>query len=169
MSKKINIGEITTNQGNKGEVRVLPLTDHPERFELLKRVFLAKNNKTIEMNIENVWYHNQFVIIKFAGVDSIGEALVYKDYVIKIPEEELISLSEDQFYIYRLIDFKVSTVQGRFLGKLSDILSTGGADIFLVKGEQKDYMIPATRDFVVKIDQKAHRIIIDPIPGLLDL
>lgn len=169
MSEYIDIGKITTNQGNKGEVKVIPLTDFPKRFELLERVYLVKNDKKIKMNVEDVWFHKQFVILKFVGVDNIGEAIAYKDYMVKIPEKDLITLSPNQFYIYKIIGFKVYTTGGKKLGKLSEILPTGGTDIFLVKGCEKDYMIPASQEIITEINEDDNKIMIKPLPGLLDL
>ena len=59
----MTIGKITRHQGNKGEVRILPLTDFPERFEELNQVYLVKNRIQKEVTIEDVWYHKKFIIL----------------------------------------------------------------------------------------------------------
>ncbi|ACL69489.1 ribosome maturation factor RimM [Halothermothrix orenii] len=167
--KMITIGKVTTHQGNKGEVRVLPLTDYPERFELLEQVFLVRDNRVIEKRVEQIRFHKKFVIIKFEGIDDIGAALAYKDYFIKIPREETLDLPEGHYFIFELLGFEVYTDEGIFLGKVVDIITTGGTDIIKVKGDKKDYMVPAAREIVVNINPDEEKIIIKPIPGLLDL
>ena len=169
MDKLITIGQITKNQGNKGEVRVLPMTDFTERFQVLDKVCLEKGEKTITKEIQDVWYHKQFVIIKFKGVDDIGSAFELQDYLIKIKEENLVPLLEDEYYIYQIKNFQVQTLQGKNLGKLKDVLPTGGADIFLVAGDEKEYMIPASKEIIKSINMSEEKIIVDPFPGLLDL
>ena len=165
----ISVGKITKNQGNKGEVRVIPLTDFPDRFELLKRVFLVKGSEIEEKIIESTRQHKKFVVIKFSGIDSIEQAVKLRDYEIKIPEEELLPLAEDQYYIYRIIGSSVYTTKGEKLGQLTEVQPTGGTDIFVVKGAEKNYLIPASLEIVVDIDEENNKIVIDPIPGLLDL
>ncbi len=165
----VTIGKITKNQGNKGEVRVLPLTDYPDRFELLEEVYLVKDNKTRKVQLENIRYHKNFVIIKFAGINDINEALEIRDYYIKIMEDDLIPLEEGEYYIDHITGYSVLTKEGKLLGSLSDVLITGGTDIFIVKGEDKEFMIPAAYEIVKEIDDDNQKIIIEPIPGLLEL
>ena len=169
MQNLTTIGEITKNQGNKGEVRVFPLTDFPDRFEYLESVYLVKGDNKIEKDIETIRYHKQFILIKFTDVDNIGEAIELKDYLIKIPEEDMIPLHEDEFYIYQIIDYSVMTKDGKKLGLLKDVMRTGGTDIFVVDGDKKEYMIPASREIIVKIDDQNQEIVVDPLPGLLEL
>jgi len=165
----ISIGIITRQHGNKGEVRVLPLTDSPERYELLDNIYLVNGDNILMEEIEDIYYHKQFVILKLAGINSIEEAAKLRDYIIKIKENDLLPLAEGEYYIYQLIGFKVITDQGDILGLLTDIESTGGTDIFHVKGETRDYLIPAAREIVIEIDREKQIIKINPISGLLDL
>ncbi|MFW5981963.1 MAG: ribosome maturation factor RimM [Halanaerobiaceae bacterium] len=165
----INIGKITKNQGNKGELRVLPLTDFPERFENLEEVYLSKNNQIIKKKIEKLRFHKKFVIIKFNDINDIGQALEYRDYLVQIPETELVPLEEDEFYIDDIIGYRFYTDEGELLGELRDVLSTGGTDVFMVSGEEKDYMIPAAREIILEVNEDEEKMIIKDIPGLLDL
>jgi 16S rRNA processing protein RimM len=165
----VTIGKITKNQGNKGEVRVLPLTDYPDRFELLDTVYLVKGEETLQARIEDIRYHKNFVIIKLEGVNDIKRALELKDFFIKIAEDELLPLEEDEYYIDQITGFKVFTDEGISLGSLADVMITGGTDIFIVAGEDKEYMIPAAHEIIKEIDEDNQKIIIKPIPGLLEL
>ena len=183
MSQQIVIGKITTSQGNKGEVRVSPWTDFPERFTALKEVILdyssrqqknyGQENTEIstkeKKEIESVRFHKNFVVIKFAGIDDIEAALSLKDCLVKISEEELVPLAEDNYYIYQLRGAVVKTTSGKLLGELKDVLKTGGTDIFLVRGEEKEYMLPASKEIITEIDIGEMQIIVEPVPGLLDL
>ncbi len=165
----ISIGRIVKNQGNKGELRVVPLTDFPERFQLLERVFLKQNGDLLEKRIENLRYHKKFVILKLDGVNNIEEALGLKDSLVQIPGDEILELEEGHFYIDQLIGFNVITVENKYLGELTSIITTGGTDVYRVDGEEKEYMIPAAKEIITQIDIETSTIIIDPIPGLLEL
>lgn len=167
--KLIRIGKITKYQGNKGEVRVLPLTDSPERFELLEEVYLVKGNIRDIKRIESLRYHKNFVILKFEGVNDINAALEYRDFQVCIPEEDLLPLEENEYYIDDLIGFTVFTREGEFLGEISEVIVTGGTDVFVVKGEEKKYMIPAALELITEVNEEEKKMLVDPIPGLLEL
>ncbi|RCW61127.1 MULTISPECIES: ribosome maturation factor RimM [Halanaerobium] len=163
------IGIITRFQGNKGEVRVKATTDIPERFFDLDTVYLKRGDELKELEIEYIRFHKQFVIIKFFDINSINEAEELKNYQVLIDESEKYLLPEDNFYVDDLIDCEVYLASGSYLGKLIDVIDTSGTDIFLVKGKDKEYMLPASREMILEIDLENKKIIVDPIPGILDL
>lgn len=165
----LEIGIITRFQGNKGEVRVKATTDIPERFLDLDIVYLKRGNELKELEIEYIRFHKQFVIIKFFDVNSIDQAEKLKNYQVLIEESEKYLLPEDNYYVSDLIDCEVYLKSGKFLGKLKDVVDTLGADIFLVEGQEKEYMLPASREMIIEIDLENKKIIVDPIPGILDL
>lgn len=165
----VKIGRITKNQGNKGEVRVIPLTDHPERFELLEDVYLAKGSDIFKMNLEGFRYHKNFLVLKLKGIDNIGQALELRDYFVKIPSKEILPLEEDEYYIDELLGYQVITDKDKNLGEIFDVIATGGTDIFLVRDNSNEYMIPAAREIVIDIDMDNGVMVIKPIPGLLEL
>jgi 16S rRNA processing protein RimM len=165
----LEIGIITRFQGNKGEVRVKATTDIPERFLDLDTVYLKRGDELKEREIEYIRFHKQFVIIKFFDVDSIDEAEKLKNYQVLIDESEKYLLPEDNYYVSDLMDCEVYLKSGKYLGKLIDVVDTLGADIFLVKGQEKEYMLPASHELILEIDLENKKIIVDPIPGILDL
>lgn len=170
MEELVTIGQIIKSQGNKGEVRIFPLTDFPNRFEALDKVFLVKDENILEKKIETVRIHNgKYIAIKFTDINNIGEALKLKDYFVKIPRELKVPLEKDEYYIDELIGLRVKTKNGKELGILKTVQDTGGTDIFLIKGDNKEYMIPASKEIIIKIDEDEKLMVVDPIPGLLDL
>ena len=170
MEDLVTIGQIIKNQGNKGEVRIYPLTDFPNRFEVLDKVFLVKDENILEKEIESVRIHNgKFIVIKFTDINNIGEALELRDYFVKISRELMVPLEKDEYYIDEIIDFKVKTKAGEELGILKSVQDTGGTDIFIIKGENKEYMIPASKEIIIEVDEDEKIMIVDPIPGLLEL
>lgn len=171
MEKLISLGKITKNQGNKGEVRVAPYTDDLRRFELLEEVILISPDQSEEISktVEDIWLHKNFVILKLKGIDNIGEALEYRNYEIKIKADELLPLAEDEFYVDDLIDLTVILPDEKVLGKVLDVIDTGGTDILVIKGETKEYMVPMSKKYIKEIDIKANKIYIDPVHGILNL
>ena len=168
-NKYIEIGKITRYQGNKGEVRVMPSTDIPERFFELDSVFLKKDDEFHELEIEYIRFHKQFVVIKFFGIDSIEEAAELKNSKVLIIESEKYILPEDSYYVDDLVGCEVYLSDDTYLGKVIEVVDTRGTDIIIVKGEVKEYMLPASREMIIEINLEAEKIIYNPIPGLLEL
>ena len=175
--KWILIGEIVATQGNKGEVRVLPHTDFPERFMKMDQVLLFRKTSSepdLELRIEHVWMHKGFVILKLAGIDTMNQAQSLKGMQIKIDRKDVVPLPSGRHYIFDLIGLKVVTTQGKTIGVVTDVLQTSGAnDIYVDKPElgitkQKEILIPVIYDVVVSVDLEQQQIVINLLDGLLD-
>lgn len=175
------VGQIVASQGRAGEVRVAPLTDFPERFRELRRVYLAKgpasNPKATgdlyEAQVEKVWFHQQFVIVKLAGVDSIEAASALRGRYLLIPDSERIKLPEGRYFISDIIGLEVLLEDGEVLGRVVDVLQPGGNDVYVVKGSGRyrpkgEILLPAIRDVIREIDLQGRRMLVTQMPGLLD-
>lgn len=172
MKNLIVLGKITKNQGNKGELRIAPYTEDLRRFDLLDEVILVSpdRDKKVTKSVEDIWLHKNFVIMKLEGINDIGQALEFRNFIVKIKEDELLPLAEDEFYVDDLIDSSVLLPDQKQLGKVLDVIDTaGGTDILLIKGSNKEYMIPMSREYIKEIDIENKKIFIDPVNGILNL
>ncbi len=136
---------------------------------MLNKVILKRANEQLELEIEDLRFHKQFVIIKFMGINNIGEAISLKNYEILISDEDKLLLPEDHYYVSEIIGCQVYTLQGFELGEIVEVITTGGADIFVVHSAENEYMIPASKEMISEIDLVNNKLIVDPIEGLLDL
>ena len=161
----ITIGEITKHQGNKGEVRVDPLTDFPERFEELETIKLSKGRIKKEVEIERVRYHKGFVILKFVDVDDIGAAMEYKGFEIKISKDERLKLDEDIYYMDDIVGIDVYQGQD-YLGELTTIIETGANDVYVIENEEDKLLLPALKDVVFEVDIEEGEMIVEVPRGL---
>ena len=162
----MKIGKITRHQGNKGEVRVAPLTDYPERFKRLKTVFLAAGRDKKELTIEQVRYHKGFVILKFVGFDSIEQAIEHKGYIVKIPESKAVDLPEDTYFMHQILDLKVFTKQNKYLGTVEEIIETPANDVYRVVNGDQEILIPALREVVREVNLEEEILLVELIRGL---
>ena len=166
----ITIGEIINTHGHLGEVRVWPLTDFPERFQDLKQVLINKNGSLITLHIEQARTHKQFIIIKFNEITDMNDADALRGALLQIPMEELKELPENTFYIFDLIGLKVSADTGEQLGRITNVLQTGGNDVYVVKPtEGKEILIPALKHVVKEINTREKTMVVTLLPGLLDI
>jgi len=161
----ITIGKILSSWGRKGHLRVQVTTDFPERFSPSSRVHL-KGQLT---RIESVEWRKGQVIIKLDTIDSIEEADKLRGEPIEIHSSRLQSLPDGQYYHFELVGMEVRTTQDELLGKITEIMSTSGSDIYVVKGKGGEFLIPAIDDVVKSVNLNKKRIVIEPMKGLLGL
>ena len=161
------VGRISRPHGVQGEVRVELLTDHPERFEWLEAIYVGEQNPRL-VPIESVRHHQGVVLLKLAGYPSRTEAELLRGELLQVLEADAVPLAEDEYYLFRLIGVAVYTEDGKHLGRLSEILETGANNVFVVEGEERQYLLPDIRDVVKEIDLESGRMTIHPMPGLLD-
>ena len=146
----ITIGQIGAPQGVRGEVRVMPLTDFPERFKELKIALLDDGTS---LPVESVRYHQQFVLLKFRGLDDRNSIEHLRNKLIKIERKDLVPLPAGHYHVFDIIGLSVYNEQEEYLGKISDVLQTGSNDVYIV--EQKDkqpLLIPGLKTVVLHID-----------------
>ena len=162
------IGQIVNTFGIKGLVKVKPFTDDLERFEELKSVFVVKNKEVIEMQIEEVKYHKNLVLIKFKGIEDMNMAEKLKGCYIKINRKDARKLPEDTYFIADLIGIKVYDDEGNFLGKVDDIYNNKVHDIYVIKDDLgKQILLPSTKEVIKDIDIDNDKIVVHLINGLI--
>ena len=108
------------------------------------------------------------LIISFEGINSREEAALLRRAVIEVQENNLPALPENKFYHRQIIGLIVVTPEGRKIGQITEIIETGSNDVYVVKGQGKEYLIPAIKDVISCIDLRSGTITIAPLKGLLD-
>ncbi|WP_404452595.1 ribosome maturation factor RimM [Virgibacillus necropolis] len=168
--KMFNVGKIVNTHGIRGEVKVLRISDFEERFFVGETLFLVMENKQpIQLEISSHRTHKGFELITFKGFDNINDVEHFKGSYLKINEDQLTDLDEDEYYYHEIIGCAVYTNNEENIGTVKEILSPGANDVWVVKQEKgKDLLIPYIDDVVQKIDIETKKVVINPIEGLLD-
>lgn len=170
MVSELRVGVISSTHGIRGEVKVFPTTDEPKRFKVLKHVILKAKRETIELEIENVKFFKQFVILKFKGIDNINDIEKYKGAELWVTRENAVPLEEGEYFIADLIGLKVVTDEGKPLGVMKDVLQTGANDVYEVTMENgKEVLLPVIDECILDIDLDKGEILVHVMDGLLDL
>ena len=168
MQKYFEVGQIVNTFGIKGLVKVKPFTDDPERFEELKKVYICKKDNLIEVEIEEVKYHKDMVLLKLKGIDDMNQAETLKGLYLKIDRKNAKKLPKDTYFIADLIGLDVYSDENELLGKLEDIYNTGANDIYVVKSELgKQLLLPSIPDVIKEIDLEKEKIIVHLLKGLI--
>lgn len=165
----VSIGVIRGAYGLRGEVRVAPLTDFPERFNKMEKVFVVGPGVRTLMNVENTRTANQTILFKFQGIDSRETAEGMRGRYLMVPENEVYPLPEGSYYYFQLKGLQVYDQELGYLGILQDILETGANDVYSIKSEEYgEILIPAIKEVVLKVDLEKKEMQIKLLPGLLD-
>ena len=135
MQEYFEVGQIVNTFGIKGQVKVKPFTDDITRFEELKTVYICTKNEMKLVEIEDVKYHKEMVLLKLKGIDDMTEAEKYKGLYLKINRKDAKKLPKDTYFIADILGLEVYTDEGELLGKVDDIFSTGANDVYVVKDE----------------------------------
>lgn len=162
----IVVGKIVNTHGIRGDIKVYPHTNDMERFSTLKRVYIGEEKLSFE--IENVKYHKGMILLKLKDFNNINEVLKFKDEFIFVDELNKIKLPKDNYFIYELIDCKVFDLDGKLLGYIKDVLQNSSNDIYIIKDKDREYLIPAVKEFIKEVNIREKKIIIDPIEGMIE-
>ncbi|WP_251549129.1 ribosome maturation factor RimM [Neobacillus muris] len=171
MEKWFNVGKIVNTHGVKGEVRVISKTDFPEqRYQKGNKLFLflPKSQTPIELIVKSHRTHKNFDLLVFEGYENINEVEKFKEGILKVPESQLTDLEEDEFYFHEIIGCRVETAAGEEIGKITEILTPGANDVWVVKDlHGKEILIPYIQEVVKKVNVQDKLVIIEPMEGLL--
>jgi len=169
MEDLVVIAKLVKTRGLRGEIVADVLTDFPERFDNLEKALAVKSNgETFELEIEKFWFQKGRIIFKFAGFDSIEASETLRSCEISVAESEAVELETDEFYDWQLQGCVVETIEGVKLGKVKEILRTGGTEVLVVAGETKEYLIPFAKKICTDVDIENKLIKVDAPEGLLD-
>ncbi len=151
--KDVTIGKIIGTHSNQGLVKIIPLTDFPDRFLTMDTMVLEKEGKFKELKVEKTKWHQKYILVKFAGIGSMTEAEDLKGYIVKIGRDELTELPDNSYYIFDIVGLRVYDDSGAILGQVEDILQTGSNDVYVVgRAEKKPLLIPALKQVIKDID-----------------
>lgn len=165
MEKQVVIGTIIAPHGVRGDIRILPQTDHPEQFLELSYLLL-EDGRTLE--ITSVRFHKRMALVKCKGIESMNDAELFRGKKVLINSEDLPQLKEGEYYVADLIGLKVLDENGKELGTLKDVLSTGSNDVYVIAVlNEKDILIPALKKHVKEINVKEQRIVVE-LPEWID-
>ncbi len=168
----VAVARAAKTRGLNGELVADLLTDFPERFaDVSQLIAVAPDGKRTKVELENYWFHQNRVVLKLVGYDSIETASDLVGQEFAVLEENRVKLPEGHFYSWELHNFEVATVEGEPIGHVRDVMRVGeGVEMLVVENsEHHDHLIPMVQSIVVDIDVARKRIRIDPPEGLMEL
>jgi len=167
----VAIGEIGRPHGLRGEVRVTPLTDHPERFDRLRECVLwdEAHDRRRPCRITASRVHGDALVVALAGYESPEAAGALTGWLLAVPESEALPAPEGHFYPWQLVGCRVLTEDGRDVGEVLRVEGSPAQDLWAVGDGTREHLVPAVPEIVREVDLGARRVVIRPPEGLLDL
>ena len=153
------MGRVGAPWGVRGDVKVEPLTDFPERFAAGSILWLEGR----QLAVERSRWQAGHVYLRLEGVASREDAEGLRHRLLEVPEAELSPLTEGQYYRFQIVGLEVFTTDGRPLGRVAEVLSTGANDVFVVRGSAGEVLLPAIDDVVREVDLAARRMVVEPL------
>lgn len=158
------VGVVIRPHGIRGEVRVTAF--NPEALNLQSGRHVHTGD--VRRRIQRARADRGHWILQLEGVGDRDAAEALRGVLLECPDTALKRGDPDAFYVHELIGLRVETVDGRDLGRIVDVLTTGANDVYVVRGEHGEALIPAIGQVISAVDVRAGLMTITPLPGLLN-
>ncbi|MCL5997727.1 MAG: ribosome maturation factor RimM [Chloroflexi bacterium] len=163
----LDIGIVARPHGIDGELKVQLAPEYIEALGRVKRVYL--DGSPDAKRIQSFRVHQNAALLKLEGVDTRNDAEALRGMRVSIKVKELPRLGEGEYYTHDLIGLRVIDELGQDLGKLTEVLSTGSNDVYVIKpAVGKELLLPAIESVVRKIDLEAQVVSVIVPQGLRD-
>lgn len=167
----VTVGIINGTFGVRGELRVAPESDHPERLQSLAQmqVFVHQHGIREPYRVLHIEQQRALWYVRLEGMQTREQAQALVGGELQIPRSRVLPLPAGEFYIFQIIGLQVETENGEILGRVEEVLQPGANDVYVVRDSTgRELLVPAIRQVVLEVDLAGQRMIIRPLPGLFD-
>lgn len=163
------VGSISAPFGVRGQVKLNTLMTHPEHLSRVRTVYLGEDFKPVRLQRAQMHKHN-LVILTLDGIGNRNAAETLRNVEVFIREADAAPLEEGEYFLHDLPGLVVETTAGETLGSVKEVLETGANDVLVVERlEGGQVLVPMIHDVVKELDLPGKRIVVELIPGLLEL
>ena len=175
------VARVLRPHGAQGELACEIITEFPQRFRRTSRVFLTPARgparleplagaepKPFAVTQARLVQHRGHpeVILTLEDVTDRDGAEALRGWLVQVPESESWKLPRGRFYWHQIIGLRVVTAEGEEIGTVTDILETGANDVYVVKADGRERLIPAIKQVVTEIAPERGEMVVSLIPGL---
>lgn len=160
----VTVARVVAAHGVRGELRAIPESDYPERLRPGREVYLAGPRPGWTRIVAARPHRAPLWLLRLDGVEDRDAAEALRGSELQVAAADLPPLPEGTYYHHQIVGLQVVTEAGRVLGHVEDIRRTGSADVYVVG----PHLIPALREVVRSVDLAAGRMVVRPLPGLIE-
>ncbi len=162
----IAIGKISQPHGTRGYLKAFPYSEIPDRFRGVKIVYVETELGMQGLIVEDVQVQGRYTLLKFKHYETRDAAKKLAGKELFLPEEQRIEMPEGDYFVHDLIGLQVFDVQRNLLGILEEVWINTGNDVYVVRRNGDEILIPAVSEFVKEIDVTAGRMVVQLIEGM---
>ena len=163
--ERIKLGQVTAPVGIKGEIRVYPYLEQT-RFSDIKRMCIESLPPA---DVEKLRLDKALLVIKLSGINDRNAAEALRGKTLYLPEGDSLDLGEDTYYVEELIGMSVTDENGKAVGTLKSVISRPAQDLYEIQTGEKSFLLPAVREFILKVDTKGRMLTVHLPEGITEL
>jgi 16S rRNA processing protein RimM len=161
------VAQVLGAHGIRGELKCRIVTDFPKRrFRRGAQLLLGAERTPV--TVRGARMQGSTVLLQLEEISDRTEAEQFRNAELSVSPEDAVKLPKGEFYWHQVIGLTViDGTNNETLGTVTDILETGANDVYIVRGDRGEILVPAIKDVVKLIDPTAGRMLIEPLPGLI--
>lgn len=157
------VGRVERPWGLRGDLKIFPLTDFPERFAAGARLFLAGEEREV---VAGRWQKGR-VYLRLAGIEGPEAAEAFRGELLEVRESDRAALADGEYYLDEIVGCAVVSETGEAIGVVREVLQPGANDVYVVtRRGRHDLLVPAIKDVVRRVDPTRKEITVDLPAGL---
>ena len=160
----IPVGRVTRTHGLKGELKFFPADQDDLVVQKDQQIRLGETT----FKINSVRGVKSPFIVKFEGVDRIEAAKSLSGQEVLVAKEDFESLPEGEYYRFEIEGLKAFDDTGKHYGVIEEIIATGSNDVYVVRGDGKEWLVPMIDSVVQNIDLEEGKLIFHCVEGLFE-
>lgn len=163
------IASIMAAHGINGAVKVRSFSDIPGRFERLDTVLVGSDDgKLTRMSILSAVENGDRVILHLDGCNDRDSAEALAGFSVYIEDSQMEAPPQGRYFIHDLIGCSVRTPDGMPRGIVRDVMLLPANDVYVVRYEGREVLVPAVPAFIRMVDTETKVIVVEPVPGLFE-
>jgi len=167
---RLRVGRIAGAHGLRGGLRVRPDNPDSDTLDHVRRVFVEREGgEAREYSLVRSERVNRTTLrVTLGGLDDPDAAEALRGATLTVALEDLPAKAPGEFYYFEAIGCEVTTTDGRRVGVVEEVISTGANDVLVVRDGQGEVLVPVIENVVKAMDLDGRRVVIEAVPGLLD-
>jgi 16S rRNA processing protein RimM len=163
----IRVGKITGSHGVDGEIKLRAWGPPEDLAELAGGELTELIIDGRPYTIKGTRKHKDSVLFKLEGISTRDQAETLTGCEVSVRKKELPALGEGEYYWFELMGMEVRDEEGKGLGSIFNILATGSNEVYEVRGDLGEILIPAIEGVIVGVDKERNLMTVRLPEGLL--
>jgi len=165
----VRIGLVSGTHGLRGAIRVRLDNPRSDILDRVDRVMLVQDGEHVQYQIVGARPLNHGLVkLTLDGIGTIERAQALVRAAVMVAAADLPAITAPEFYYFQAIGCEVVTTSGSRIGVIEEVFSNGANDIWVVRDDSAERLVPVIEDIVKETDWAGRRVVIEALPGVLD-